>query len=74
MAFPRDRPLTKSLVYVIFILETLQSAIILRDSFTIFVGALSDPAILDNPELNWFSVPIITGIGKAAHFLIILLL
>ncbi|TFK62390.1 hypothetical protein BDN72DRAFT_827539 [Pluteus cervinus] len=62
MAFPRDQLLTKCLVYVLFLLETVQTVMILRDGFVIFVGGLSNPALLDNVELNWFSVPALTGI------------
>ena len=64
LVFPTDPKRNKFFVYSVFILEVMQTIIITRSAFHIFGEGYGDFAFLDSVELGWFSVPIITGIGR----------
>ncbi|KAG7100218.1 hypothetical protein E1B28_001993 [Marasmius oreades] len=61
LSFPKDRKIIKSLVYIVFLLDTTQSAIFFRDAFTIFGAGFGDMAALRAAHLSGISVPILTG-------------
>ncbi|KAL0577829.1 hypothetical protein V5O48_004157 [Marasmius crinis-equi] len=62
MTFPKDRKIVKALVYIVFLLDTTQTAIFFRDAYTIFAAGFGDMAALRAAHLSGFSVPIITGL------------
>ncbi|KAG7098291.1 hypothetical protein E1B28_000254 [Marasmius oreades] len=62
LSFPKDRVFVKCLVYTVFLLDTLQTALFFRDAFTIFGASFGDLASLKAAHLSGFSVPILTGL------------
>jgi hypothetical protein len=64
LAFPTDPKRNKFFVYSVFTLEVMQTIIITRSAFQIFAEGYGNLVIFDGIELGWFSVPIITGIGR----------
>jgi hypothetical protein len=64
LAFPTDPKRNKFFVYSIFILEVMQTIIMTRSAFHVFGEGYGNVAVLDSIELIWFSVPMITGIGR----------
>jgi len=68
LAFPTDPRRNKFFVYSVFILEIMQTIIVTHTAFHVFGGGYGNFAFLDSIELVWFSVPIITGIGKQALY------
>ncbi|KAF9258133.1 hypothetical protein L218DRAFT_821370, partial [Marasmius fiardii PR-910] len=63
LSFPKDRIAVKSLVYVVFLLDTTQSVIFFRDAYTIFGPGFGDMTVLRAAHLSGISVPILTGLG-----------
>ncbi|KAF5317754.1 hypothetical protein D9619_012568 [Psilocybe cf. subviscida] len=62
---PKDKLLLKAIVYVVFFLEGLQSILIIRDIFHVFVyGGMveRDPQRLMDVNNLWLSVPVLTGL------------
>ena len=45
-------------------MEFIQSVLIIKDGFRIFVSSFGDVKALDQVGITWLSVPILTGIGK----------
>ena len=64
LAFPNDRAFIKCLVYGIYILEFIQSVLIVEKGFWIFVTSFGDIEAIDLVGTTWLSVPILTAIGK----------
>ncbi|KAG7098297.1 hypothetical protein E1B28_000259 [Marasmius oreades] len=62
LAFPKDRGFVKYLVYTVFLLDTLQTALFFHDAFNIFGAGFGDLANLRAAHLTGFSVPILTGL------------
>ena len=67
LAFPDDRVYTKGLVYGIYLLEVIQSVLMVEMAFRNFVTRLGDVEVFDQVETMWSSVPIFTAIGKFSH-------
>ncbi|KDR71275.1 hypothetical protein GALMADRAFT_30326, partial [Galerina marginata CBS 339.88] len=61
LAFPNDRVGFKAVVYASYLLETAQTILFTRSSFRTFATGFSDPAILDEVDILWLSVPIMSG-------------
>ncbi|ESK86404.1 hypothetical protein Moror_4955 [Moniliophthora roreri MCA 2997] len=62
LAFPKDLPLPKIIVSVVFALEFLQTVLSTRDAFLYFGYGWGNMNILNEVGLFWFSIPIVTGI------------
>ena len=63
--FPNDHAYLKCLVYGIYILEFMQSVLIIEAGFRTFVTGFGDvPAAFNRVKTEWLSVPILTAIGK----------
>ncbi|KJA17362.1 hypothetical protein HYPSUDRAFT_70804 [Hypholoma sublateritium FD-334 SS-4] len=62
LSYNRDHSKTKALVYGLFLLNTLQSILLLRDGFITFAKGYGDVDGLLNSHLEWLSVPYITSI------------
>jgi len=64
LAFPQDRRTTKSIVYFVYIVGTLQTALALRDFYTLFC-TLQGNTYLESSTLDirrfgfmWFTIPV----------------
>ncbi|KAH8806618.1 hypothetical protein DL96DRAFT_1631209 [Flagelloscypha sp. PMI_526] len=65
LAFPTDSWTTKTTVYSVLVLELLQTALQIHDSYQTNVQHWGDPTTLDSQHLNWFAIPIITAMTAA---------
>lgn len=65
LSFPEDTTRTKTLVYVTFVLETLQTLLSTKTIFDAFVYGFLAPNLssLDHIGNLWFAVPILGGSG-----------
>ena len=54
----------KCLVYGIYTLEVVQSALITEIGFRTFVTSLGDEQVFNRVETAWLSIPTLTAIGK----------
>ncbi|KAF8956589.1 hypothetical protein BDZ97DRAFT_182300 [Flammula alnicola] len=64
LAFPKDQMSTKALVYGDYILEATQTFLLTTSAFRSFATGFGNPEVLNNVDILWFSVPILSG--KAA--------
>ncbi|KAF9052529.1 hypothetical protein BDP27DRAFT_1304455 [Rhodocollybia butyracea] len=62
MAFPNDRLAIKSLVAIVFTLETLQSVLVAHDAYNDYARGFGNLNTLGSAQLEWLSVPILSGI------------
>ncbi|KAG6829915.1 hypothetical protein H0H92_002938 [Tricholoma furcatifolium] len=62
IAFPEDRLYCKCLVFGVYTLETLQTAVITHDAFMSFGAGFGSFEALDNIQLTCLSIPILSGI------------
>ncbi|TFK32067.1 hypothetical protein BDQ12DRAFT_693076 [Crucibulum laeve] len=62
LSFPRDRLHTKSLVYFVFLLETVQSILVAHDAFEAFAIGFGDVDALTTTHYAWLTMPIMGGI------------
>ncbi|TFK49008.1 hypothetical protein OE88DRAFT_1646604 [Heliocybe sulcata] len=60
LAFPNDRWIVKSVVFGSFIVELIQSIMIIKDAFRVMASGWGDPAQITVVGLLWFSVPFIS--------------
>jgi len=67
LCFPNDRASVKCLVYILFLLEWIQTALMTVDIFRWFVYSWGQPDIniLLNVNTSWFNVPILDGVISA---------
>lgn len=63
VTFPQDRKVVKSMVYVIYVFELVQTVIITRDAFITFAQGFGDDSQLSSSHMEWFATPILSGIG-----------
>jgi len=54
----------KYLVYGIYVLEILQSVLLVQSTFRIFVTNFQDVGVFDRVGSSWLSIPILTAIGN----------
>ncbi|KAF8996709.1 hypothetical protein BDQ17DRAFT_1172193, partial [Cyathus striatus] len=62
LAFPKDPLHNKIMVYIVFILETIQSAMIGRDVYVTFAKGFGNPDAINNIHLEWFTLPFLGSI------------
>jgi hypothetical protein len=66
LSFLNDRVLpTKTLVYFVFMFETLQTTMSTREGFKYFGSGWGDMGALNTIGWFWFTVPVMTSIGKS---------
>ncbi|EKM52239.1 uncharacterized protein PHACADRAFT_148756 [Phanerochaete carnosa HHB-10118-sp] len=65
IAFPRDRWTLKTLVYSVYVIETVQTILVTYDAFNEYASGFGSLEALDAGGLNWISVPIFSGIVSA---------
>ncbi|EEB86943.1 hypothetical protein MPER_15927, partial [Moniliophthora perniciosa FA553] len=58
LAFPRDKPITKALVYGVYALLLVQFVMVGREAFQRYTS----PVAAGNVGLGWFYVPVTCGI------------
>ena len=64
LAFPTDPKRNKFFVYSVFILEVMQTIMFTHTAFRVFGEGYGNLEIFHSIDLAWFSVPILTGIGR----------
>ena len=64
LAFPTDPTRNKLFVYSVFILEVMQTILITRSAFYVFGRGYGNFAYFNHVQLAWFTIHVITGIGK----------
>ncbi|KAH8831901.1 hypothetical protein DL96DRAFT_1678193 [Flagelloscypha sp. PMI_526] len=62
MAFPKDRPYIKTIVYVTFVLEIAQTVIQMYDRYQLNAVQYANPKGLEEQMIAWFSIPILTTV------------
>lgn len=63
LAFPNDRTIYKALVYGAFLLEATQTFMFTSSAFRTFAIGFGNPDVLDQIDILWFSLPIMSGLG-----------
>jgi len=61
-SFPNDSKKIKTLVYGLFLLDSLQTIMAAPDSFTLFATGFGNMNVLKDPRLSGFYAPILDGI------------
>ncbi|KAF8996024.1 hypothetical protein BDQ17DRAFT_1429994 [Cyathus striatus] len=64
ISYPKDSLLVKLLVHGLFVLETIQTAVVAADLFKIFGSHYGDAEALMRVQLLWLSAPVLSGISK----------
>ncbi|KDR82255.1 hypothetical protein GALMADRAFT_59863, partial [Galerina marginata CBS 339.88] len=62
LAFPNDRVGYKFLVYGAYMLEAAQTFLFTSSAFKTFVFGFGNPSVLDEIDILWFSIPIMSGL------------
>ncbi|KAG7087201.1 hypothetical protein E1B28_013182 [Marasmius oreades] len=62
MYFPKDKLVFKALIYVTFLLETIQTALSTYDNYMWFVRGFGDPSVLDKTFISPFDAPMMGAI------------
>jgi len=62
LAFPKDTRVAKILVALLYAVETTQTILIIHDAFATYAKGFLNLEALNNVELNWLSVPVMSGI------------
>ncbi|KAJ6580137.1 hypothetical protein DFH09DRAFT_1310081 [Mycena vulgaris] len=61
-AFPNDRLITKSLVYILFTIDFVQTILITHDAFATFGYGFGDVSAVTKLRLIWLTIPVMDGI------------
>ncbi|KAH8810275.1 hypothetical protein DL96DRAFT_1716978 [Flagelloscypha sp. PMI_526] len=62
MAFGKDKLWTKAIVYIVFILEVVQTLMKCVDRFLIDVESYTNPSVITDNKTSWFCIPILTAL------------
>ncbi|KAJ7749898.1 hypothetical protein B0H16DRAFT_1844079 [Mycena metata] len=62
IAFPKDRAVTKALVYTLFVLELTQTGIMTYFAYTVFGAGYGNLDVFEKSALEWFPVCILGSI------------
>ncbi|KAK0483087.1 hypothetical protein EDD18DRAFT_1362059 [Armillaria luteobubalina] len=65
LAFPKDRPFVKCLVYGIYIVEFLQTILVTHDAFAVFGYGFGDLEAIAEMRFNWLIVPILGAVAAS---------
>ncbi|KAK0222468.1 hypothetical protein EDD85DRAFT_1028256 [Armillaria nabsnona] len=63
LAFPKDRKITKYLVYGIYLVEFVQTILFTHDAFAKFGYGFGDIEALTRMYCNWLTIPIMSAAG-----------
>ncbi|KAJ7810204.1 hypothetical protein B0H14DRAFT_3151324 [Mycena olivaceomarginata] len=61
-AFPKDRVLTKCLVYTVYVIESVQTVLVTQDAFSNFAYGFGEVTALLKLNFQWFPLPIMSGL------------
>ncbi|SJL06891.1 uncharacterized protein ARMOST_10233 [Armillaria ostoyae] len=61
ISFPKDNLTSKTVVYVLWLTETVQTVIDIYDTFDTFCYNFGNLSALDNVHLTWFALPVLSG-------------
>ncbi|KAK0234879.1 hypothetical protein EDD85DRAFT_910907 [Armillaria nabsnona] len=61
ISFPNDHLATKTVVYVLWLTETVQTVSNIVDTFDTFCYGFGNVSELDDVHLTWFTIPILSG-------------
>ncbi|KAJ7669125.1 hypothetical protein B0H17DRAFT_1209687 [Mycena rosella] len=61
-AFPNDKLSTKSLVYLVYALELVETILITHDSFSAFGYGFGDLLAITKVDYDWLSIPVMSGV------------
>ena len=64
ISFPRDRLNSKLLVYGVYLVECIQTALVTHDALRYFGSGFGDLQNLDRVQWLWIDTPILSGVGK----------
>lgn len=67
-AFPNDGPINKGLVYVVYLIELLQTLLMTHDAFTNFGYGFGDIPTLRDAHFDWLTIPIMSALGMIHQF------
>ncbi len=73
LSFPKDRLVSKCIVYVLWATETVQTLISISDIFDIFCYDFGNLAELDDVHLTWFTAPVLSGLGELLRMFTLML-
>ena len=63
-AFPRDRIIRKVLVFTVYALEMLQTAIVTHAAFVTYASGFGNMEELAHVHILWLGVPVLDGISQ----------
>lgn len=63
IAFPKDHWYLKSIVCLVFLLETLQTTALIQNVFKYMTVGYSNFEIVNELGSDWYSIPLISGLG-----------
>lgn len=63
MAFPKDARSIKTLVTIVYIIETTQTMLITSDYFNTYAKTFGNPNTLNFVQNEWMAAPTLTAIG-----------
>lgn len=63
-SFRNDRRITQAVVFGLFLIETIQTVLVVHDLFAIFAFGWGDEAQLQVKHFEPLTIPITSGIGK----------
>lgn len=64
LSFPNDSRIIKSLVYGLFFVDCVQTALTTHNAWHFLSKGWGDIAVLSDPGWSWIAVPLLSGIGE----------
>ncbi|KAK0489765.1 hypothetical protein EDD18DRAFT_1458661 [Armillaria luteobubalina] len=61
ISFPKDNPASKTVVYILWVTETAQTTATIYYTFDMFCYEFGNLAALDEVNVTWFIIPIMSG-------------
>ena len=68
LAFAKDPLWTRAAIYLLYIFQTVQICLLSQTAFITFGLGFNNVESVDNIQHIWFSVPIMSSIGKSQKF------
>lgn len=63
LSFPKDPRVAKCLVSWLYVLETVQTIVVFHDAFVTYGRDFGNIGALNDINLGWFNVPILSSLG-----------
>ncbi|KJA21546.1 hypothetical protein HYPSUDRAFT_724975 [Hypholoma sublateritium FD-334 SS-4] len=61
-AFPRDKSFLKALVYSVYLLEAVQTILLMENAWRVYASGFGNLEVFDEVETSWLSVGILGGL------------